>query len=617
MTGLAAHGDRVTLLPFLPTAAFQRLYDPRQWLRTTLSLVAGVARRIAQLPMICTADAVFVQREAMLLGPPVVEWLTARVARRPMVLDLDDATYLDQAPSIYGRLSRALKAHGKTDRLIDWSSMVICGNESIAAHVRGRGRPAVVMPTIVDTSVFVPRSRVPGPDELPVIGWVGSHSTTDYFKAIVPMLESLAQEFRFRVRIVGAREPVVIEGVEVECLPWRRDREVFDFQSLDIGVYPLPRDVWAEAKSGLKAIEYLSVGVPFVASPVGVVARIGIPGQTHFLAESPDEWREALARLLEERELRLGMGKAGRAHAVEHYSLEKAAVLLDEVLQTSSGRAMRPARNMDSSVVSGFGDEWSRFDQTPVSRSEMSDLFDGYFRIFPWEILPAGAMGLDIGCGSGRWAALVAPRVGKLLCVDASKQAVEVARRNLSTHPNCEVAMASVDELPVPDASADFAYSLGVLHHIPDTAAGVRSCAAKLKPGAPFLLYLYYALDNRPRWFRFLWHLSNPLRLVISQLPHGLRYILSQVLAGVVYWPLARLARRLERWGLNVSSMPLSYYRERSFYVMRNDVLDRFGTRLERRFTREQVEVLMRDAGFDEIRFSETAPFWCAVGIRR
>jgi SAM-dependent methyltransferase/glycosyltransferase involved in cell wall biosynthesis len=614
---LSAHGDRVKLLPFLPTEAFRHLYDPRQWPRTSVALLAGLARRIAHLPRVFTADVVFVQREAMLLGPPIVEWLATRVARRPMVLDLDDATYLDQAPSIYGRLSRILKAHGKTDRLIDWSTTVICGNESIAEHVRGRGRPALVMPTIVDTSVFVPRTKQAGGDDVPVIGWVGSHSTTDYFKAILPVLERLSCDFRFRVRVVGAREPVSISGVEVETLPWRRDREVADFQNLDIGVYPLPDDVWAEAKSGLKAIEYLSVGVPFVASPVGVVAEIGNAGETHLLARTPGEWRDAMARLLADREKRGAMGVAGRVYAVEHYSLERAARLLDEVLQRSSGRVVKSSRNVDPSVVSGFGDEWSRFDQAPVSKDEMAELFAGYFRIFPWRLLPAEAVGLDVGCGSGRWAHLVAPRVGKLICVDASRKAVEVAKRNLAAHTNCEVLVASVDELPIPDASADFAYSLGVLHHVPDTAAGLRSCAAKLKPGAPLLIYLYYALDNRPLWFRFLWHLSNPLRRVISQMPHGLRYVLSQILAGIVYWPLARLSRMLERRGADVGSMPLSYYRHRSFYVMRNDVLDRFGTRLEQRFTRHQIETMMRDAGFDQIRFSETAPYWCAVGIRR
>ncbi|HEX8173189.1 MAG TPA: methyltransferase domain-containing protein [Thermoanaerobaculia bacterium] len=279
---------------------------------------------------------------------------------------------------------------------------------------------------------------------------------------------------------------------------------------------------------------------------------------------------------------------------------------------------MKRARNVDESVVSGFGDEWRRFDQTPVlAQTELRELFDAYFHIFPWEALPGDAVGLDVGCGSGRWARFVAPRVARLLCIDASSEAADVARKNLSEYPNAEVHVATVDDLPVGDESVDFVYSLGVLHHVPDTAAGLRSCAAKLKRGGPMLVYLYYAFDNRPMWFRLVWHLSNPLRFFISRTPHVLRYFLSQLLAGLVYWPLARFGRLLERLGMNVEHMPLSYYRKRSFYVMRTDVLDRFGTRLEQRFTRKQIETMMREAGLDGIRFSETAPFWCAVGFKR
>ncbi|HEX8173191.1 MAG TPA: glycosyltransferase family 4 protein [Thermoanaerobaculia bacterium] len=336
---LSARGAHVTLLPFLDTAAFRRLYDPRRWLQTTLSVIAGIVRRVVQLPVMWRADVVFIQREAMLLGPPLVEWIAARVARRPVVLDLDDATYLDQAGSVYGRLTRVLKARHKAERLIDYSSLVICGNEWIADYVRARGRRAAVLPTTVDTALFTPRSDDPTTGrDVPVIGWIGSHSTAAYLKTIVPVLERLARDHRFRVRVVGAGEPIAIAGVEVDNLPWRRDREVFDFQTLDIGVYPLADDVWAQAKSGLKAAEYLAVGVPFVASPVGVVAHLGREGETHFFARTPDEWYEALARLLREPQRRQVMGAACRAYAIEHYSVEEVGRCLDELLRGAASR---------------------------------------------------------------------------------------------------------------------------------------------------------------------------------------------------------------------------------------------------------------------------------------
>jgi SAM-dependent methyltransferase len=163
----------------------------------------------------------------------------------------------------------------------------------------------------------------------------------------------------------------------------------------------------------------------------------------------------------------------------------------------------------------------------------------------------------------------------------------------------------------------DFGYSLGVLHHVPDTEAGLRACVNVLKPGAPFLLYLYYAFDNRPWWFRLLWRISDVGRQFISRSPVGLRYAISQMIAGIVYYPLARLSLLLERFGVNVDCIPLSSYRSQSFYVMRTDTLDRFGTKLEQRFTAAQIRRMMERAGLERITFSDSVPFWCAVGFKK
>jgi SAM-dependent methyltransferase len=272
--------------------------------------------------------------------------------------------------------------------------------------------------------------------------------------------------------------------------------------------------------------------------------------------------------------------------------------------------------NLDAKTVEGFGREWECFDQSAMPEAERRRIFDSYFSIFPWGALPPRPEGFDLGCGSGRWAQLVAPRVGRLHCIDPS-DAIDVARRNLAGHPNCELHRASVDAMPVADASMDFGYSLGVLHHVPDTEAGVRACVAKLKPGAPFLLYLYYAFDNRPGWFRAVWRASDLLRRVISSLPHPVRYWVSQILAAGVYLPLARTAKMLERAGRDVAHFPLSAYRNYTFYTMRTDALDRFGTRLEQRFTRREIIDMMERAGLDRVVVGADAPFWCAVGYRR
>jgi ubiquinone/menaquinone biosynthesis C-methylase UbiE len=273
--------------------------------------------------------------------------------------------------------------------------------------------------------------------------------------------------------------------------------------------------------------------------------------------------------------------------------------------------------NKDQAVVDGFGDEWSRFDQRELDPEELESMFQAYFAILPWERLGEKAVGFDLGCGSGRWARCVAPRVGKLHCIDASREALEVARKALASAANCEFAHASVEQIPLADGSMDFGYSLGVLHHVPDTEAGLRACVSKLKPGAPFLLYLYYALDGRPAWFRALWKASDSLRNRISRMPHSARYAASQMLAVSAYYPLARAAKIAEKLGYShVDSLPLAAYRDRSFYTMRTDALDRFGTRLERRFTREQMRAMMERAGLRDIRFSESSPYWVGVGFK-
>jgi SAM-dependent methyltransferase len=272
--------------------------------------------------------------------------------------------------------------------------------------------------------------------------------------------------------------------------------------------------------------------------------------------------------------------------------------------------------NLDDATVAGFGEEWSRFDQSELPESDLDAACAAYFAVFPWSALPANAVGMDIGCGSGRWAARVAPRVGRLIGIDASAAALAVARRKLAPFANATLYRASVDGLPVADGSLDFAYALGVLHHVPDTAAAIAACAAKLKPGAPLLLYLYYAFDQRPAWFRALWRATDLARRGIARLPPRARFVVADAIALGVYLPLARTAARLERLGLDVDAFPLSSYRRRSFYTMRTDALDRFGTRLERRFTRPEIASMMRAAGLTGIRFSDDPPYWCVVGLK-
>ena len=272
---------------------------------------------------------------------------------------------------------------------------------------------------------------------------------------------------------------------------------------------------------------------------------------------------------------------------------------------------------MDERTVTAFGDEWSRFDQTHADADELRRTFERYFAIFPWSSLPPDAIGVDIGCGSGRWAQFVAPRVRRLDCIDPSEQALSVAKRNLAHHPNIEFLRAPAESVPLPPASQDFGYALGVLHHTQDTEGAMRACANLMKPGAPFLVYLYYRFDNRPMWFRWIWKMSEIFRFLISRLPPDVKAAATDTIAFLVYWPLARLSLAGERFGLNMRNMPLHFYRNATVYMMRTDCRDRFGTPLERRFTRGEIERMMARSGFAQIQFASNEPYWVALGVKQ
>lgn len=275
--------------------------------------------------------------------------------------------------------------------------------------------------------------------------------------------------------------------------------------------------------------------------------------------------------------------------------------------------------NLDLQVARGFGREWSTFrqDSDHLSQQQRQAIFDDYFNIFPWHRLPpGGGVGLDIGCGTGRWSVLVAPRVQHLHLLDPSAEALGVAKENLRGMNNVSYHLHSVATIPLPSRSLDFAFSLGVLHHVPDTEAAIAAIADKLKPDAPFLVYLYYAFDNRPAWYRLLWRVTDLARVVVSRLPHPVRLVISQIVAALIYWPLARLARFVSRRGRSANALPLSYYADKSFYVMRTDAYDRFCARLEKRFRRSEIERMLTHTGFKNVTFSSKQPFWCVVGIK-
>jgi len=264
-------------------------------------------------------------------------------------------------------------------------------------------------------------------------------------------------------------------------------------------------------------------------------------------------------------------------------------------------------------VVKDFGNEWKRFDQSIVKKSELKNIFDQYFNIFPLKELNKNLVGFDLGCGSGRWAKFIAPKVKKLNCIEPSVEAISVAKKNLTNFKNINYINSEVNKKILIKNSQDFGYCLGVLHHIPDTLNGIKVCSMMLKKNAPFLIYLYYKFDNRNFLFKSLWKISDFLRFLICFLPFNIKKLFTDFLALLIYYPLAKLSYVIDKFGIKTSSIPLSFYKNKSFYTMRTDSLDRFGTKLEKRFTKSEIENLLSMSGFKDIKFSEKTPFWVAT----
>ena len=278
--------------------------------------------------------------------------------------------------------------------------------------------------------------------------------------------------------------------------------------------------------------------------------------------------------------------------------------------------ALDKNENIQASVVKDFGEEWKKFDVH--NESNVKELRKEYFDIINSAMISEKTYMIDIGCGSGRWTDYFSDKVGFIEAIDPS-DAVLVADKMLGKKENVRITKASVDTIPWKDETFDFGMSIGVLHHIPNTLQALIDCVKKIKRGGYFYVYLYYRFDNRGIFFKFLFYISHVMRLLISRLPASLKRAVCDVLAALVYWPLSRFSGLLFKMGMKKSAakIPLSSYANKSFYNMRNDCLDRFGTRLEKRFLRNEVEAMMKTAGLTDIVFGERGAFWHAVGLKK
>lgn len=270
-------------------------------------------------------------------------------------------------------------------------------------------------------------------------------------------------------------------------------------------------------------------------------------------------------------------------------------------------------KNLDIKTVESFGDEWTKF--SDFDKNEIEIMGNEYFDLLNQTPLNNDSYVLDLGCGTGRWSYYLSPKVKFIEAIDPS-DAVFSATMLTTIKRNIRVTKAGLDNIPFADASFDFVISLGVLHHIHDINSALNKIFEKTKPGGFFLLYLYYDFDDREFVFKMVFQVSNFIRKIVSKMPKKLKHFTAEVIAYIIYLPIVlfiRLCKYLFPRKAFYKKIPLYYYYNKSINIIRNDSLDRFGTPLEKRFSKSEIEKLLMGVGFQNVIFSDQRPFWHCI----
>ena len=337
---LEEEGIDCTYAPFFSKKAYQILYRPGNFVPKVAHFAAASLRRLYWTSRVREYDVAFVHLEIYPLFIRFYDRLL-RWSRRPVIFDLDDTIFIHK-PTV-NPVMRYLRNPKKVDDLLLMSRHVVVCNRFMDDYSRKYNSNVTIIHTPVDTEKFKPRTRRDNGGPL-VLGWIGSHSTAYYLDILRPVLSKLAEAHDFVFKVVGAGVPIEIPGVKVENLDWRLDREVADFQSFDIGLYPMIDNEFAIGKTGFKTIQYMAFGIPSVVSAVGANKVIVKDGENALLADNddPDSWVRGISRLMEDSELRRRVGDGGRQTVLDNYSLQKSARVLASILRGASERGAPP-----------------------------------------------------------------------------------------------------------------------------------------------------------------------------------------------------------------------------------------------------------------------------------
>jgi len=288
-----------------------------------LAVVKGFFKRFFILFIVPKYDRVFIHREATPMGPPIIEWIIAKVFRKKIIYDFDDAIWLTDR-TIETVLFRIIKFRSKVAALCRWSYRVSGGNEYLCNFAREYCSQVHLNPTTIDTNLLHNPAlyKVDKKSGNLVIGWTGSHSTLKYLKSIESILIELEQKYyQLEFLIIADCKPQLALK-NLRFVPWSIDSEISSLLESDIGLMPLPDDEWAKGKCGFKALQYMAMEIPTVVSPVGVNTSIVDHGVNGFVCTSPQEWVKYISALIDDKSLREQMGKRGRQKVIDQFSVD-------------------------------------------------------------------------------------------------------------------------------------------------------------------------------------------------------------------------------------------------------------------------------------------------------
>jgi glycosyltransferase involved in cell wall biosynthesis len=312
----------VKALPFLSHAAFAKLYQKNNGLTNLISIAWGFLKRIFNLTFVVGADFVFVFREATPVGPPIFEWIIARVFRKKVIYDFDDAIWLTDRIT-ESKIEKFSRWRSKVALICGWSYRISCGNAYLSRFAKQFNSNVIVNPTTIDTIKMHNQTKQTNalPNAIVTIGWTGSHSTLKYLKDIEPLLHKLEIKFaQVRFLVIADKKPQ-LNLAGLEFVKWNKENEVADLLKIDIGIMPLPDDDWTKGKCGFKALQYMALAIPAVASPVGANTEIIDHGTNGFLCHTEEDWLQCLEKLITDATLRRLMGIEGRNKVISNYSV--------------------------------------------------------------------------------------------------------------------------------------------------------------------------------------------------------------------------------------------------------------------------------------------------------